>query len=232
LRIVSIIHKAGIYNNGAEVVCTLFVLTASERRVEPKTAPVVAVAMFDAPTLETIDARREYGEIRIKAIGTVRDICLVCIYTDRGDARRIISLRLAKRKERNDYRGGTRAAIDLSKVDWAALEATDDAEIDRQIANDPDTAPVFTTDELALARRVVPPTAPDDVKTIRHRLGLSGAVRGALRLLGRDDPQLRAGSSSAVRSRPRAVAHHRRRAGRRNPSPGTAIGKVAEDCVI
>jgi uncharacterized DUF497 family protein len=64
----------------------------------------VAIAMFDGPTLEMIDARREYGEIRIKAIGAVRNVCLVCIYTDRGDVRRIISLRVAKGKERDDYR--------------------------------------------------------------------------------------------------------------------------------
>jgi len=64
----------------------------------------LAVVMFDAPTLETIDGRRDYGEIRIKAIGTVRGICMVCIFTDRGEVRRIISLRLANRKERDDYR--------------------------------------------------------------------------------------------------------------------------------
>lgn len=67
----------------------------------------------------------------------------------------------------------TRAEVDLSKIDWAALEETSDAEIDVQIATDPDTAPIFTADELARARRVVPPPAPDDVKGIRQRLGLS-----------------------------------------------------------
>jgi len=59
--------------------------------------------MFDGPTLETIDARRDYGEVRVKAIGVVRGACLVCVYTDRGDVRRIISLRLAGGKERNGY---------------------------------------------------------------------------------------------------------------------------------
>lgn len=67
----------------------------------------------------------------------------------------------------------TRAEVDLSKIDWAALEETSDAEIDVQITTDPDTAPIFTADELARARRVVPPPAPDDVKGIRQRLGLS-----------------------------------------------------------
>jgi len=67
----------------------------------------------------------------------------------------------------------TRADVDLSKVDWATLQNTDDAEIEAQIAADPDTAPVFTADELARARRVVPPPLPDDVKAIRQRLGLT-----------------------------------------------------------
>lgn len=64
----------------------------------------VAVAMFDGPTLETTEARRDYGEVRIKAIGAARGNYLVCVYTDRGDVRRIISLRKAGRKERDDYR--------------------------------------------------------------------------------------------------------------------------------
>jgi len=67
----------------------------------------------------------------------------------------------------------TRADIDLSKIDWAVLETIDDAQIEAQIAADPDTAPIFTTDELARARRVAPPPAAEDVKAIRRRLGLS-----------------------------------------------------------
>ena len=64
----------------------------------------LAVILFDNPTLEAIDDRQDYGEIRIKAIGVVRTLCLVCVFTDRGDVRRIISLRQANRKERDDYR--------------------------------------------------------------------------------------------------------------------------------
>ena len=48
-----------------------------------------------------------------------------------------------------------------------------DVEIAAQIATDPDTAPIFTDDELARARRVLPPPLPDDVRGIRQRLGLS-----------------------------------------------------------
>jgi uncharacterized DUF497 family protein len=64
----------------------------------------VAMAMFDAPTLEAPDDRVDYGEKRIKAIGMVRGFALVCVYSDRGGVRRIISLRVANRKERNAYR--------------------------------------------------------------------------------------------------------------------------------
>jgi putative transcriptional regulator len=67
----------------------------------------------------------------------------------------------------------TRAEVDLSKIDWAALEGTTDAQIDVQIAMDPETAPIFTAEELLRARRVVPAPTPDDVKGIRQRLGLS-----------------------------------------------------------
>lgn len=67
----------------------------------------------------------------------------------------------------------TRAEIDLSKIDWAALEGVTDTQIDAQIADDPDMAPIFTPDELARARRVTPAPAPDDVRGIRRRLGLS-----------------------------------------------------------
>ncbi len=67
----------------------------------------------------------------------------------------------------------TRAEVDLSKIDWARLAATTDAEIERQIVADPDTAPIFTTDELERARRVVPSPLGEDVRAIRHRLGLS-----------------------------------------------------------
>ncbi len=67
----------------------------------------------------------------------------------------------------------TRADLDLAKVDWRRIAATTDAEIDRQIAADVDTAPVFSAHELKQARRVVPTPAADDVRAIRRRLGLS-----------------------------------------------------------
>jgi uncharacterized protein len=59
-----------------------------------------AARIFLAPTLERQDDRREYGEVRVQAIGQVADDVLFVVYTDRGDTRHLISARLANRKER------------------------------------------------------------------------------------------------------------------------------------
>ena len=67
----------------------------------------------------------------------------------------------------------SRADIDLSTVDWAALETVSEARIEAQIIADEDTAPLFTDDELVRARRVQPSVAPAEIKSMRARLGLS-----------------------------------------------------------
>ena len=67
----------------------------------------------------------------------------------------------------------TRSEIDLSKLDLAMLDRVTDAEIDAQIAGDLDTAPVFTPEEFARARRVTPVLDPQDIKALRGRLGLT-----------------------------------------------------------
>ncbi len=63
-----------------------------------------AVAVFDGPTLEFDDARTDYGERRIRAIGRAGGDFLFVVYTWRGLCRRIISARLANRRERHAYR--------------------------------------------------------------------------------------------------------------------------------
>jgi uncharacterized protein len=62
-----------------------------------------AARIFLGRTLEKPDDRRDYGEIRIQAIGQVGGDVLFVVYTDRGDARHIISARLANRKERKAW---------------------------------------------------------------------------------------------------------------------------------
>lgn len=63
----------------------------------------VASSIFEGDTIERPDARRNYGEDRIKAIGTVEGVVLHVVYTRRGNVYRIISARRANRKERLEW---------------------------------------------------------------------------------------------------------------------------------
>jgi uncharacterized DUF497 family protein len=63
-----------------------------------------AIGIFNGQVLERVDARRDYGEMRIIAIGVVEGRELVLVYTMRGRMCRIISARRARRDERRTYR--------------------------------------------------------------------------------------------------------------------------------
>ena len=54
--------------------------------------------------LEKIDDRKQYGEMRIAAVGLVEGVELYIVYTMRGENCRIISARRANRHEREAYR--------------------------------------------------------------------------------------------------------------------------------
>ena len=60
----------------------------------------IALDVFAGRVVEVEDARREYGEVRIRAIGKTGSSILAIIYTDRNRVRRIISVRVANKKER------------------------------------------------------------------------------------------------------------------------------------
>jgi uncharacterized protein len=67
-----------------------------------------ATQIFEGPTLERADTRRNYGERRVIALGKAQDIVLTVVYTDRAEAdgevnRRIISARKGNRRERKTY---------------------------------------------------------------------------------------------------------------------------------
>jgi len=66
-----------------------------------------ASLIFDGPTLEREDERRDYGERRVVAIGLAHGIAVTVVYTDRTEAgvsiRRIISARLSSRHERQAF---------------------------------------------------------------------------------------------------------------------------------
>jgi uncharacterized protein len=66
-----------------------------------------ATLIFLGPTVERIDTREDYGELRVIALGIADGIPLTVVYTDRvegGDLiRRIISARVSNRRERKAY---------------------------------------------------------------------------------------------------------------------------------
>ena len=63
-----------------------------------------AVKIFEGPTLERMDDRFEYGEVRVYAIGIVNGIEITVIFTDVSRTeRRIISAWKAERHEREAY---------------------------------------------------------------------------------------------------------------------------------
>jgi uncharacterized DUF497 family protein len=67
-----------------------------------------ATLIFDGPTLEREDSRKEYGERRIIATGLAQGLELTVCYTDRASPgqpleRRIISARRSHRRERQAY---------------------------------------------------------------------------------------------------------------------------------
>jgi hypothetical protein len=73
-----------------------------------------ATLVFSGPTLEREDARHDYGERRVLAIGVADGVHLALVYTDRrigrrGIERRITSARRASRKERAVYEAAVRA---------------------------------------------------------------------------------------------------------------------------
>lgn len=62
-----------------------------------------AALIFEGIVLERRDARFDYGEDRFLATGEINGVLLTVVYTDRGDVRRIISARVANKKERNAW---------------------------------------------------------------------------------------------------------------------------------
>ena len=63
-----------------------------------------AIRIFDGPTVERVDDRFDYGEIRVYAIGLANGLEVTLIYSDVSDTeRRIISAWRAERHETTAY---------------------------------------------------------------------------------------------------------------------------------
>lgn len=62
------------------------------------------VDVFGGFYLVREDDRKDYGEIRYVMLGALEDKPVVCVWTQRGDAVRVISMRIADEEEREIYR--------------------------------------------------------------------------------------------------------------------------------
>ena len=62
-----------------------------------------AANVFDGPTFDAPDDRRDYGEVRIVTAGLLDGRMMIVVWTQRGDARHIISMRKANDREKARY---------------------------------------------------------------------------------------------------------------------------------
>lgn len=62
-----------------------------------------AVEVFAGMTLDFPDDRSEYGEPRIITVGTLAGRMVIVVWTPRGEARRIISMRKANEREQTRF---------------------------------------------------------------------------------------------------------------------------------
>lgn len=82
----------------------------SERNRRERGLPFERAAEFDFETaVIEADARRDYGEPRITAIGKLDGIPHVLIFTMRGDSLRVISFRKANKREVRRYEQATQS---------------------------------------------------------------------------------------------------------------------------
>lgn len=62
-----------------------------------------AVLIFEHPMLVKPDTRKDYGENRSVGLGLLFEVIVVIVFTKRGDAIRVISIRRANKNERKIY---------------------------------------------------------------------------------------------------------------------------------
>lgn len=62
-----------------------------------------AATVFNDRTLDQVDDRFNYGEERIITIGYLDSRMVVVVWTERGEARHVISMRKANEREKNRF---------------------------------------------------------------------------------------------------------------------------------
>jgi uncharacterized DUF497 family protein len=76
----------------------------SERNLRERGLGFEMVTEFDfGSAVYSIDTRKNYGEVRTRALGFIGGTLYALVFTMRGSALRVISLRKANRKERSRY---------------------------------------------------------------------------------------------------------------------------------
>lgn len=146
----------------------------SNSRKHRVTFEVATLVFDDANASEVLD-EDVTDEERIKRIGFVDGRVLVVVYTERADrirssqpAKRLVMrkkpISAALRKMPTHEPNGTAAPA----MDWAALDALTEAEVEAAAKSDPDAQPL-TSSELKRLRRVA------FARLVRQKLGLSQA---------------------------------------------------------
>lgn len=69
-----------------------------------------AVEVFDGVVIDVPDERFDYGEMRVMTVGHLRGRMVIVVWTARGDARHIISMRKANDREQARFANGFREA--------------------------------------------------------------------------------------------------------------------------
>ena len=62
-----------------------------------------AAIVFAGPTITVEDTRRDYGETRYQTVGFIADRMVMVVWTPRGAARRVISMRKCNDREKAIY---------------------------------------------------------------------------------------------------------------------------------
>jgi hypothetical protein len=62
-----------------------------------------ASAVFESPLFTFEDERRDYGETRFTTFGLLGDRVVAVVWTPRGEARHMISMRKANEREKRRY---------------------------------------------------------------------------------------------------------------------------------
>ena len=75
--------------------------TLAERGLDFEDVP----AVFEGDHYDEVDDRRDYGEIRWLTVGLLAGRLVMIVWTPRGDARHIISMRKCNDREQRHYLG-------------------------------------------------------------------------------------------------------------------------------